>query len=126
MRFSRLVLPRYTVARPAAVERSRRTVAGDCKHNDEPVGNRRFARVPPQTQYSQWIASTEVVAVTTATAAFALQLGSGNFLSLALAFFVLAILAGVAGFRGIAGLTMEIARLLVLIFIVLAIVALVL
>lgn len=53
-------------------------------------------------------------------------IGSGNFLSWAIAFFVLAIVAALAGFRGIAGLTMEIARLLVLAFIVLAVIALVL
>lgn len=53
-------------------------------------------------------------------------IGGGSFLSLAVGFFLLAIVAGVAGFRGVAGISMEAARLLVLAFIVLAIVAFVL
>jgi len=50
-----------------------------------------------------------------------LQLFSGQFLQYALVFFVLAIVAGLAGARGIAGLSMEIARILVVVFLVLAI-----
>jgi uncharacterized membrane protein YtjA (UPF0391 family) len=55
-----------------------------------------------------------------------LQFFTGEFLYYALGFFVLALVAALVGFRGIAGLSMEIARLLVLVFIVLAIIALVL
>lgn len=47
-------------------------------------------------------------------------------LSWALTFFVLAIVAGIVGLKGIAGLTMSIARWFVIIFIILALVALVL
>lgn len=45
-------------------------------------------------------------------------------LELAIAFFVLAIIAGVLGAGGIAGMSMEIARILVLVFIVLAVISL--
>ncbi len=55
-----------------------------------------------------------------------LQTGGGQFLYWALVFFVLAILAAAIGARGVAGVSMEIARIFVLIFIVLAIVALLL
>ncbi len=50
----------------------------------------------------------------------------GEFLWLAIVFFVLAIIAAAVGARGVAGVTMGIARIFVLIFIVLAIVALLL
>jgi uncharacterized membrane protein YtjA (UPF0391 family) len=55
-----------------------------------------------------------------------LQLFSGEFLELAILFFVLAVVAALAGFRQVAGLTMRIARLLILVFLVLAVVSLVL
>jgi len=51
---------------------------------------------------------------------------SGGFLGWAIAFFVVAVVAGIAGFRGIAGLTMGIARILVVAFLVLAVVSLLL
>lgn len=51
---------------------------------------------------------------------------SGQFLTWAIGFFVLALLAAVVGARGVAGISMEIARILVLVFIVLAIISLVL
>lgn len=54
-------------------------------------------------------------------AATALPLQSGGLLTLAIAFIVLAILAALAGFRGIAGISMSAARLLVVVFLVLAI-----
>lgn len=47
--------------------------------------------------------------------------GGGDLLWLAIVFFVLALVAGVAGFGGVAGMSMEIARILVFVFIVLAI-----
>ena len=55
-----------------------------------------------------------------------LQMGGGSFLYWALIFFVLAIVAAAVGARGVAGVSMEIARIFVLIFIILAVVALLL
>lgn len=54
----------------------------------------------------------------------ALQLGGGQFASLAVVFVILALAAYVVGARGIAGLTMRIAYILIIIFIVLAIISL--
>ena len=51
---------------------------------------------------------------------------TGDFLWLAIVFFVLAVVAALVGFRGIAGLSMEIARIAILVFIVLAVIALIL
>lgn len=51
---------------------------------------------------------------------------SGEFLYYALIFFVLALVAGLFGARGVAGLSMEIARIFVVLFVVLAIVSLIL
>ena len=56
----------------------------------------------------------------------ALQLGGGNFIVWALAFFVLAIVAAALGMGGVAGISMDIAKILVVVFLVLAVVALVL
>ncbi|WP_435334911.1 DUF1328 domain-containing protein [Haloarchaeobius sp. TZWWS8] len=50
----------------------------------------------------------------------------GGFLYYAVLFFVLAIVAYVLGARGVAGLSMDIAKLLIVIFVVLAIIALLL
>jgi uncharacterized membrane protein YtjA (UPF0391 family) len=47
-------------------------------------------------------------------------------LSLAIGFFVLAIIAGIMGARGVAGMSMDIAKWLVIIFIILAVVSLIL
>lgn len=55
-----------------------------------------------------------------------LQLGGGQFASLAVVFIILAIAAYVVGARGIAGLTMRIAYILIIIFIVLAILSFIL
>lgn len=55
-----------------------------------------------------------------------LQLFSGEFLELAVLFFILAVVAAVVGARGIAGLSMEIAKWLIIIFVVLAIISIVL
>ncbi|MBX0294169.1 DUF1328 family protein [Haloarcula nitratireducens] len=55
-----------------------------------------------------------------------LQMGGGGFLSLAVLFFVLALVAALLGARGIAGLSMEIAKWLILIFLVLAVISLLL
>ena len=55
-----------------------------------------------------------------------LQVSGGEFLYWAVIFFVLAIVAAAVGARGVAGISMEIARIFVLIFIILAIVALLL
>lgn len=51
---------------------------------------------------------------------------SGDFLYAAVVLFVVALVAGLFGFRGIAGVSMEVARLFVVIFLVLAVVALIL
>jgi uncharacterized membrane protein YtjA (UPF0391 family) len=55
-----------------------------------------------------------------------LQLFSGEFLEYALLFFVLAIVAGLLGARGVAGVSMAIAKWLVILFVVLAVVSLLL
>ncbi|WP_323171087.1 DUF1328 family protein [Natrialba sp. PRR66] len=55
-----------------------------------------------------------------------LQLAGDGFLYWAIVFFVLAIVAAAVGARGVAGISMEIARIFVLVFIVLAIIALLL
>jgi uncharacterized membrane protein YtjA (UPF0391 family) len=55
-----------------------------------------------------------------------LQSFSGDFIELAVLFFVLAVVAAVFGARGVAGLSMEIAKWLVIIFIVLAVVSVIL
>ncbi|MHB9285521.1 DUF1328 domain-containing protein [Halobacteriales archaeon Cl-PHB] len=55
-----------------------------------------------------------------------LALFTGDFLYYAIVFFVLALVAGLVGFRGVAGLSMEIARILILVFIVLAVITLIL
>jgi uncharacterized membrane protein YtjA (UPF0391 family) len=49
-----------------------------------------------------------------------------SLLSLAVGFFVLALIAGVLGARGVAGISMDIAKWLVIIFIVLAVISLIL
>lgn len=51
---------------------------------------------------------------------------TGDFLQWAILFFVLAIIAAAVGSRGVAGLSMEIARIFILIFLVLAIISLLL
>ena len=48
-----------------------------------------------------------------------------SLLSLAIGFFVLAIIAGVVGARGVAGISMDIAKWLVIIFIILAVISLI-
>jgi uncharacterized membrane protein YtjA (UPF0391 family) len=51
---------------------------------------------------------------------------SGDFLTYALLFFIIAIVAALLGARGIAGISMEIARILVIVFLVLALISLLL
>lgn len=51
---------------------------------------------------------------------------SGDFLELAVLFFIIAIVAAVLGARGIAGLSMTVAKWLVIAFLVLAVISLVL
>lgn len=51
---------------------------------------------------------------------------SGNFIELAIIFFVLAIIAALLGARGVAGLSMTVAKWFIILFIVLAIISLVL
>jgi len=66
------------------------------------------------------------IGTTVGAATAPLQFFTGNFITLAIGFFVLAIVAALLGARGVAGLSMEIAKWLVLIFLVLAVVSLVL
>lgn len=54
-----------------------------------------------------------------------LQFG-GGFIELAIVFLILAVVAGIFGARGVAGLSMSIAKWLVIVFIVLAILSFVL
>lgn len=51
---------------------------------------------------------------------------SGDFLWWAVAFFVLAIVAAAVGARGVAGVSMDVARIFVVIFLILAIISLIL
>lgn len=60
------------------------------------------------------------------SAAAPLQAGGGGLLYYAIVFFALALVAGVAGFRGVAGLSIRVGKLLVVVFLVLAIVTLLL
>lgn len=55
-----------------------------------------------------------------------LQFGGGEFLEWAIGFFVLAVVAGLFGFRSVAGISMRIAKFLVVVFLVLAVLALLL
>ncbi|WP_254274477.1 DUF1328 domain-containing protein [Haloarcula marina] len=71
------------------------------------------------------IASYGVLDSAVSIQAVPLQLG-GNFLELAVLFLILAIVAAVLGARGVAGLSMDIAKWLVIIFVVLAIVTFIL
>lgn len=50
----------------------------------------------------------------------------GGFIELAILFFVLAIVAGALGAGGVAGMSMQIAKILVIVFLVLAVVSLLL
>jgi uncharacterized membrane protein YtjA (UPF0391 family) len=72
------------------------------------------------------MALTEVVSAAARHGAVPLQLFSGEFLQYAIAFFVLALLAALVGARGVAGISMEIARIFILLFLVLAVVSIVL
>lgn len=51
---------------------------------------------------------------------------SGDFLYLGVLFLVVALVAGILGARGVAGLSMEIARLFIILFVILAIISFVL
>lgn len=55
-----------------------------------------------------------------------LQIPGGDFAYLAIVFFVLAIVAALVGFQGVAGISMDVAKILIFVFIVLAIVSLLL
>lgn len=69
--------------------------------------------------------STTTVPAAVQTAFVPLQL-TGDFLWLAVVFFVFALIAWAVGARGMAGLTMEIARIFIVLFVILAIVSLLL
>ena len=72
------------------------------------------------------VAVPSAVLVQSLASELPMQVFSGDFLELAVLFFVLAIVAAVFGARGVAGLSMEIAKWLVVIFIVLAVVSIIL
>lgn len=55
-----------------------------------------------------------------------LQIPGGDFVYLAIVFFVLAIIAALVGFQGVAGISMDVAKILIFVFIVLAVVSLLL
>lgn len=55
-----------------------------------------------------------------------LAIGGGDLLWYAIVFFVLAIVAAIFGMRGIAGLSMSVAKILIVVFLVLAIITLLL
>lgn len=61
-----------------------------------------------------------------ATALGPAQVLGDGLLGWAITFFILAVIAAVAGFRGVAGLTMGIAKILVVVFLVLAVISLLL
>jgi uncharacterized membrane protein YtjA (UPF0391 family) len=74
---------------------------------------------------SDWTSEAGIASMTGAAAVVPLQF-TGDFLWWAVAFFVLAVIAALAGFSGAAGISMDIARLLVLVFLVLAVISLLL
>lgn len=69
--------------------------------------------------------STTTVPEIVQTAFVPLQL-TGDFLWLAVVFFVFALIAWAVGARGMAGISMEIARIFIVVFVILAIVSLLL
>lgn len=68
----------------------------------------------------------QTVEMVVSPVAVPLQFFSGDFLQLAIVFFVLALVAALVGARGVAGISMEIAKWFIIVFVVLAIVSLVL
>lgn len=64
-------------------------------------------------------------ALAAAASALPLQLG-GDFVGLAILFFVLAIIAALVGFQGVAGISMQVAKILIFVFLVLAVISLIL
>lgn len=75
--------------------------------------------------FSHTLVSPEAALDSVLTVSSPLQSG-GGFLELAVLFLILALVAAVLGARGVAGLSMQIAKWLVIIFIVLAIISFVL
>lgn len=72
-------------------------------------------------------ATTLLSSLADALLAIPLQLGgSGEFLWLAIVFFVIALVAAAVGFNGVAGISASAARLFVLVFLVVAVIALLL
>lgn len=78
----------------------------------------------PECAVGDVVPSDPLVAVESVLAP--LQILDSDLLYLAVVFFVLALGAALVGARGIAGISMEIARILVIVFLVLAVVALLL
>ena len=71
------------------------------------------------------VASHEVLDSAVSSQAVPLQFGDG-FIGLAVLFLILALVAAVLGARGVAGLSMQIAKWLVIIFVILAIISFIL
>ncbi len=67
-----------------------------------------------------------LVQSTTVVQALPLQFGGNNLIGLAILFLILAVVAAIFGARGIAGLSMDIAKWLVIIFVVLAVITFIL
>jgi len=70
--------------------------------------------------------STAAGVATAVAPSVLLQIPGGDFAYLAIVFFVLAIVAALVGFQGVAGISMDVAKILIFVFIVLAIVSLLL
>jgi uncharacterized membrane protein YtjA (UPF0391 family) len=71
------------------------------------------------------VASTLAVVAKSSPLSTPMQAFSGEFIELAVLFFVLALVAALFGARGIAGVSMTIAKWFVVVFLVLAVVSLV-
>ena len=95
-----------------------RSQSGGDERSDERVGTGAFAGAP--------VVAGATLGDGSLPFAVPLQLFGGDFLYLAVVFFVLALVAAVVGARGVAGLSMTIAKWLVIVFLVLAVVALIL
>ena len=66
----------------------------------------------------QWLTVADVMTVPFLT--------GGGFIELAILFFVLAIIAAVVGMGGVAGISMQIAKIFVVVFLILAVISLLL
>lgn len=79
----------------------------------------------PSLYYHYMTLSQAVLSVSASAQLAPLQSG-GGFIELAILFLILAVVAGLLGASGVAGLSMDIAKWLIIIFIVLAVISFVL